>query len=302
MRALYLFIIISFLLVFCKKEKQAEPVPSDDCEDIEINYKHAKWPCICPFDKNKMVYMLVDYTTNQELLRIQDLQTGEARPLVDGKSIVYRPSWSVKDWILFGNAYGEIFKIKSNGDSLQKLLGPSYFYPLWSPKGDKFLVTPYAGGGGARLVSENGKILDTFPYGKYAWHPTDDNIIAARFPDNNAIVQYNIADGSKRLIVTPKDIIGIDRSSGFAWADTQNIIWFAQEYGIFSSNITTGITKKLRTQCKNASYYSLTTNPGEPNFYADRQDMKMVSDTPWNQVNIWKISIDGKNISRIEPK
>jgi hypothetical protein len=42
--------------------------------------------------------------------------------------------------------------------------------------------------------------------------------------------------------------------------------------------------------------------PGDVYFYADRRDLKIVSDTPWNQVNIWKISIDGKNISRIEPK
>ncbi|MGZ5245236.1 MAG: TolB family protein, partial [Bacteroidia bacterium] len=254
-----------------------------------------------PFDKNRILYHFGDDATGEKYLRIQNLQTGEVTNIINAENIVYRPSWSVNDWILFSNVSGDIFKIKSTGDSLQKLLGNGYFYPAWSPKGDKFIVN---GRSGTLLVSEKGEILDTLPIGGYVWHPVENNIIAARFSsaENQGIVQYNISDHSKRVIVKPIDIIGINRSSGLIWADAQNIIWFAQDYGIFKTNVLTGSTNKIRTICKYKPYNSFTMFPGDQFFYADRRDYKYVNDTPFIESNILRISIDGKHVTKIDVK
>ncbi|MGZ5282296.1 MAG: TolB family protein [Bacteroidia bacterium] len=312
-----LLLLFLLLCAGCKKEpKPTETIPSDDCYELDADFfderwdgverksteKDAQWPCICPFDKNRIVYLMTDGATGKRTLKIQNMQTGEAHTLMDRENILYNFSWSVKDWILFPVGNSAIYKIKSNGDSLQQLLGIGYSNPLWSPKGDKFLVHV---GSGTVLVSENGEILKKFTgLNPYIWSPHNNNLVATYKREGNDffMATYDIETDKTIKIISPKDIHGEDCGNEFVWADSLNIIWGLRGKAIYKTNLQTKTTKKLRDQCKYMAYSFYTMFPGDKFFYADRLDYKYVNDTPWVETNIWRISIDGKNVTKIDVK
>jgi hypothetical protein len=75
-----------------------------------------------------------------------------------------QPDWSIKDWIVFKGAGSQIWKIKSNGDSLTQLTivggNANFNRPRWNNNGDRFLVSYWVDN---FILDENGVFLDTLP-------------------------------------------------------------------------------------------------------------------------------------------
>ncbi|MCB0853106.1 MAG: hypothetical protein KDD63_12855, partial [Bacteroidetes bacterium] len=70
-----------------------------------------------------------------------------------------RPDWSVKGWIVFKGPGSQIWKIKSNGDSLTQLTmvpNENFNRPTWNNSGTKFLVGSWT----VKIIyDENGDFL-----------------------------------------------------------------------------------------------------------------------------------------------
>ncbi|GAB2947645.1 hypothetical protein GCM10027048_10770 [Hymenobacter coalescens] len=66
-----------------------------------------------------------------------DLRTGRGRRLVN--DVVSGPDWSRRGWLLLVRSGGQVWKVKSNGDSLTQLTSQGYHYsPSWNPAGTEF--------------------------------------------------------------------------------------------------------------------------------------------------------------------
>lgn len=315
MKEILVFILIFVIFTFCRKEdKPTNGLPTDECYELPRDffderwdgtrpystYKHAWWPGICPFDKNKMVYREKVDNSEESIIKIRNLATGESQKLMDGAGISYTLSWSINDWILFGNTAGKIFKIKSNGDSLQQLLNGGYFFPKWSPYGEKFIAKAF-GGGKSLLVSANVDVLKILPIDYYSWIPMEDNIVVAYITDRDNInlVKYNLEDDTYETIISLKEIVGENEVGIFECVDKSNIIWYSSKFGMYKINTESKSSMKIRNSCKFGGYGYFTKSPENNYFYSHRIDYKYLNDTPWSEVNIWRISIDGKELKKI---
>jgi len=106
--------------------------------------------------------------TDSSLLALYtfDLISKEKKLLHTSK-IWYSPQWGKNDWILFGQNDANIYKIKSNGDSLTQLtnLG-NLHHPIWNQYGNKFLAFTSASNMYSLIFDMNGSLLDTIYYGQ----------------------------------------------------------------------------------------------------------------------------------------
>ncbi len=109
-----------------------------------------------------------------------NLQTGERRFLVEGG---YNGTWSPDGkWVAF-NIYPQIYKIKTNGDSLTQLTrGEGSFNPRWSPDGRRIGFggnAPYV-----NVVNHDGTgigfIGDSVFAGIADWHPTGTRVMGGQ--------------------------------------------------------------------------------------------------------------------------
>lgn len=99
---------------------------------------------------------------NEKCIRIFNLQTKNSFTIYTG-SLYYAPQWSMNDWILFCQNDKNIYKIKSNGDSLTQLTNENcYHYPQWFFEENKFVAYNECLQKDV-LFSNNGTILDTLP-------------------------------------------------------------------------------------------------------------------------------------------
>ncbi len=144
-------------------------------EPFSLNYSEFN------FDGSKIVY--TKFTNRPQRSQfgmfIYDVRSAqESLLMLDG----YHASWSPDgNWIAF-NIYPQIYKIKSNGDSLTQLTtGAGSFTPRWSPDGSRIAFngnTPFnvmnRDGSGLRRVGDNefGAVTD--------WHPEGSKLLGVK--------------------------------------------------------------------------------------------------------------------------
>lgn len=99
------------------------------------------WPQINPNNADEIAFVSIPYGNGQESqLIIYNTITQEKRVLVN-EWITGQISWGKKDWILFKKAAGlQLYKIKSNGDSLTPIGNGQWFHASWNSTGDKFIA------------------------------------------------------------------------------------------------------------------------------------------------------------------
>ena len=161
--------------------------------------------------------------------------------------------WSKKDWIVFTGGNGQIWKIKSNGDSLIQLTNNGSFYDAkWSISATKLLIQGYDK---MLITDENGNIFKKIPFimTKYDWFD-ENTIIYYRINDNMIdYFEYTIStEASKPLFSMNREDqrgeISIDRDN--------RIVYVNQHSGLYQYNLN---TKKLSAVSEDyGNSYNLT--------------------------------------------
>jgi len=155
-----------------------------DCEEVyssDIPFDYY-YPCFNPNNPEQLAYCR-DETTVFKLgyeLWVIDFCTGEKKMLVD--NLFYGLDWSVKDWLIYTATDQNIWKIKSNGDSLTQLtfVGNYNRLPKWSPSGSRIAYNTEQNGETHFIIaSENGVSIDTIDelYTSGAWSWIDEKRI-----------------------------------------------------------------------------------------------------------------------------
>lgn len=156
-------ISITLLLFACKKVNNGDPIlvenpgiPYYDCncpslqtenEDYIIDIQHLMERedqttygllQVNPNDPNEISYGTSNENSTSKYIRYNLLTQQKQTILEDFK--INNLTWGKKDWILFTDTYN-MFKIKSNGDSLSVFGDHTWLNPKWNAAGDKFVVS-----------------------------------------------------------------------------------------------------------------------------------------------------------------
>ncbi len=130
-----IFISTFFITNTCKVKKPLEP---EVCPDPFIVKAVDYQACWCPCGDS---IVLVRSTPNRDSTGIYIIDTaGTYNRFVLWGPLILQTRWSPKgDWILFERS-AQIYKVKTNGDSLTRLtFSGENFYPNWSPDGSKIV-------------------------------------------------------------------------------------------------------------------------------------------------------------------
>ena len=254
MRSILLLLVLVVSFVSCKKD---EPTSTsfcieNNCKPIQDSKSGMGWgfvnsdnyyisPCYNPLDSN--VFLFVDFSNNLELpeLCIYSFLTGKAKRIFQG-NIASRPKWGKNNWIVFTLSDNNIWKIKSNGDSLVKLTYTGSCYnPTWNFESTEIWYYSPDIQRAIRLT-ENGAYLNTIeklPYGATNIAFINDSIIVS----NNyvGVGIFNLKSGEFDVL-SNADITSF---SGSAYIPSlMNIIW-AHKSGIH----LTGIVDNIPSRC-----------------------------------------------------
>ena len=112
-------------------------------------------PCINPLNEFEFCFLKrengLQSSANMDLLKY-NFCTGQT--LFLASHVTMMPDWGVNDWILFTGQNRNVWKIKSNGDSLIDL-GVHGYRCQWNPSGTKFILN------GNQIFDDNGNLLNT---------------------------------------------------------------------------------------------------------------------------------------------
>ena len=260
----FLFVAALFILQSCKKDYSAIceslPQPNNGAPSFGWNYVtdsgYEKAPCFNPNNGNEFVFL--KEINSRLTLCTYNIQSNVLYKLFAG-DILYKPDWGINNWILF-DVNNDIYKIRPNGDSLTKLTtGNISCGPKWSPNGTQFIFYLYGGYGiGARLANQTGEIVDTLPYSFRETSAWRDSLIADA--GSNEFLIYNTQNHAEHIIYTSLDI---NSYSGCCFVSSFELIW-ADNEGVYITDIQAGVTKKLKPTCNSQTYmfpdYSSSAN------------------------------------------
>lgn len=264
------------------------------------------------FNPNNLCEVLVvkgNSVTQITDLIIYDLQTNEERFIMQF-NVFSHPRWSIKDWIVFHSSDGQIWKVKSGGDSLTRLthFGNNY-NPDWSPDGKKIVYE--RAGKGLTVMDENGAILmeldSIYKFSAY-WSPDGDKLA---FVQDKSIAFYKFSTQQETTITPFPDYIGDPnkwiRTEPIAWLPGgQKIIWGNHDQSYYITDILTGETTQLIDGCghrSDRSYFALNVSNDGEKVVASRTNQKLIMpDTIEIEIVMSVFNIDGSEEVLIYPK
>lgn len=158
--------------------------------------------CVNPRNKNEFAFLRWE----------NNMQAGDNSDLcvynmcsntlkIIANQVAYSLDWSVKDWIIYTGSDRNLWKIKSNGDSLTQLTftGPYNNNAKWNLDGTKYLYAAVASGEGMRISNSDGTLHKLVLYsttgGIQSWDWLNNEEIIFTFPipsSATVIKKYNV--------------------------------------------------------------------------------------------------------------
>lgn len=241
-------------------------------------------------------------------LIIYDLETNEERFVMQFNPFSH-PRWSIKNWIIFHSSDGQIWKVKSEGDSLTRLTHFGGYDPDWSPDGKQIVYERV--GKGLTIMDENGTILmeldSIYKFSAY-WSPDGDKLA---FVQDKSLAFYHLSTKQVTTITPFPDYIGdINkwiRTEPIAWLPGgQKIIWGNHDQSYYITDITSEETVLLIEGCGvggDRSYAGLNVSRDGKKVVACRTNLKLIPpDTIWGESVMSVFNIDGSEEVLIYPK
>lgn len=188
----------------CYDKKSSEEVCDDPFGIDCINYSmHDGEPAWAP-DGSVIAYIHGDTVMETTGLYLINPDGSNKRIIFAGIS-AHSPSWSPDGrWIAFAN-YGQIYKIKANGDSLTQLTteGSNYF-PDWSPDGiwiayDTGLNDPKGANAIWKMKYDGTSKTDISQHGTGEWRQPDWS------PDGDKIVHLRYVTSGGEIVIMDKN-------------------------------------------------------------------------------------------------
>jgi hypothetical protein len=185
-----------------------------DCSFFFVEFKERdKYiytnPVINPSNNLQFCYIRVDRDRtggfNGNDLFVYDFSTSKTKLIF--KEVSPNIDWSTKDWLLFSDKNRELWKVKSNGDSLVRLTNSRGYnnYPRWSPDGTKYLYfdSELMTNSGMRISNEDGSLYKAISTRMETWAWLNDTTIIYATNSNidNQLRKYSLNSDATSFVI-----------------------------------------------------------------------------------------------------
>lgn len=282
--------------------KKCDDIPASNFTSgynfIDIFPRYER-PCFNPNNSAEFVCQINDGTSDSPSIFIYNLETNERTLLYKG-GIYGIPDWGKNGWILLNPVEDpQIWKIKSNGDSLTQLTSEgTNLTPYWNPNADKIIFATSIlkedpPGNSVQfaisiIMDSDGNHIDTLPGNTslVSWH--DSNRIL--FFGGNIILE----DLENQTRTT---IIELERpfsSSGITSINMDEFIWCNNE-GVFTHNMISGNTELIKEACESRVYELPSYSPQSGKLLFTRREANILQkqNTYESYYKIVEMNIDG---------
>lgn len=281
------------------------PSPSAFGYDIQPLPFGQRRPVFNPNDPDEILYLHVNsdpFTRFYTELWVLNLCNGKKRYVTDKAS--FNPDWSIKDWIIFEDYSFQLWKIKSNGDSLTQLtFQHQHNRPRWSPDGNSFLHyqvdrTP---NGNLILMDETGNLIRIQDstlggWAMFSWDLDGKNYAYASEGG------FKIANMENKLIDTFPNISPVGYILGIVWHPNKEEIYWTDRLGIYKTNLETRATQTLLNRCENnKTYVTFSISPDKTQMLVEQHYYTKIGENLVQQeYNLVSLDMDGTNEQRIK--
>ena len=280
------------------------------CEDIppggiiEDDYKSPdftfKFPSFSPNNKNKICYVRIDMNTLNYELWTYDLILDEQEKLVD--YVWYAPVWGKQNWIVFDRTDNQLWKVKSNGDSLTQLTkSGTNIYSDWNPDGTEIIFNSdvFPPGSSVLIINSNGDIIfkfdEDFPIVSHPTWSKDGNKLAYLGPGGLGYVSFPDSIHHFLCSVAPTGIYNI------SWTPDSKSVYWTDMSGINKIEIATGVKQVIKQSCESKTYVHCEVSPDGKRLVSDRIDSKRIDPfTIFFESYIYLMNPDGSEEVRID--
>jgi hypothetical protein len=254
--------------------------PADTCVDLPPEpfngwlYRSPDYsftgPIFSPATPNEFLANFIDRTQIPEIFRRTKLNicTGERTVVTDQRN-AFGFTWGVNDWILYRTGSGDIWKIKSNGDSLTQLTEgiPFGMFNWCEVNGNQFIIAngtiPDLGARIVLLDPNTGGVVDTLSDtgGFLAYHSGKVAVTRLVIHGIGGIGYIDLQTKVYTPLVEQQyDEVG--PVMDVEWLNSHQIIW-ANKLGIYYVDIHTGVVKMVKEFCESIFYPSISVSPDE---------------------------------------
>lgn len=257
---------------------------------------YYKYPVFNPGNNNEFLCLQINQSASNYNLVSYNIATTTKHEIYGGAGT--KPaSWSIKDWVAFEMG-GDIYKVKSNGDSLVQLtFSGQEILPVWNKVGTGVAVTHHGNSNTFHVLDEEGllainlniDIPNSFSWGK-----------------QNGLLAYGSGTRIFTAVVAPFQpqgyaIQGITSTGCVCWLDS-NTILYSLDNNIYKLSIPGGSISLLKQGCANKSYDALSVSGDGEKILVAVKETKVDYD---NKVFIdndafYLMNADGSNETRIE--
>jgi hypothetical protein len=258
----YLYIIITFILFFsCEKDNITSSDSNNDCIEIPpsqsmLGYDYTNdtnsiaFPCFNPNNGNEILFVHQRYSNSSHKLYKYNLITHN-KELILTSEIYFQPDWGINNWILLG-LNNNIFKIKTNGDSLIQLSFDGGIYkPVFNSISELYICSN-TDKREFYVCNMDGYCVDTIK-DVYITSPFDwNNENNISLPTNEGVYIYNYSNSNTSLLCEEFSGPYISRAK---WINNNEFV-FANKEGIYKTNIVTNLTIMINYFCNAWSYSS----------------------------------------------
>lgn len=288
-----------------------------DCQEVyssEIPYDYY-YPRFNPNNPEQLAYYRygnTEYNVTSEIW-VMDFCAGESKMLVD--NAFYGLDWSVKGWLIYTANDQNIWKIKSNGDSLMQVtfIGDYNRYPSWSPDGTRIAFnSELEGETYFFILDEIENTIDTIQELRHAgaWSWVDENRICFLTGEYNGsfttkklnvfdLQTYNVSFLHDLIIEHSLDSLIINTVS---FPSENSIIWCALGF-IGKTDLATGTFEILQQRLLQEKFWFVTVRPGEQELLFSKQSVHYAGncrfDSDWGFYLINKDSSEQRRV-RVE--
>lgn len=301
--ACIIFILLQCMfLISCKKENpiKADCIPIPPYQHIGTGYNYIldstyySRPNFNPNNPNEIIFVK-EKGLNNKLIKYNIL-TKEKQILYEG-TIIFQPKWGKNDWILLNLPDANIWRIKSNGDSLTRITSRGgYYQPEWNIDCNNLVFYETNLPFNYFISDTYGNILDSFPNNLPAimkWH--NDSLIYYQYIFNLYCLNIQTKTNTTLYTYTDED----PEDNGIVLTNDNRLL-FCKKNGINSYALNSNTVSLIKATCNSRIYLFPTYSSLIDKIIWQRLDYTLIdNENVFVKSRLYIMNSDGSNENEI---